>query len=58
MVKHNPSRLDIKVAKHFDMLIGIYFSKEENRQAETLGEFLVACKEIFPDWIEEWIKET
>jgi len=51
------SKLDVKVARYFDILVGIYFSSKLDREAETVGEFIVSSKPLLPDYFNEWLKE-
>ena len=57
------SELESIAAKHFDMLIGIYFQNVGTTRlpivpkGQTLGEFLVASKPFMSQFVLDWMKE-
>jgi hypothetical protein len=54
---NKPTELDTRMARIFEVYIGMYFGTKENMKRETLGEFLVSCKAIYPSYFDDWAKE-
>lgn len=57
---NQPHELDEKVAKQFDTLISIYFQWAGTNKltpGQTLGQFLVESKPIYPQFMLDWMEE-
>jgi hypothetical protein len=58
---NKPHELDSQVARYFDLLIGMYFEDQNHNKLSpkgtTLGQFFVRFKEIYPQFVLDWMED-